>query len=135
MDGVLSAMFPAVALSPVMLTRNTHSSSRVADSREQLDVKHTKTSFKKAASLEPCPSHASILKRLKHNPLSCLISRLRHRTNVVHFHPVVAVHISNDTGIAATVFLEPLANDSRNTRQSHIRRCSSMPCLTHTLFE
>ena len=138
MDGVLAAMFPAVALSPVMLTRNAHSPTRVADPREQLDVKHTKTSVQKAAALEPCPSYASILKpqgRLKYNPLSYLIPRLRHRTNIVHFHPVVEVHISNDTGIAATVFLEPLANDARNTRQSHFRRCTSMPCLTHTLVE
>ena len=137
MDGVLAAMFPAVALSPVMLTRNTHSPTRVAAPRKQLDMKRTKTSFQKAASLEPCPSYASILKpqgRLKYH-LSCLIPRLRHRTNIVHFHPVVAVHISNDTGIAATVFLEPLTNDSRNTRQSHLRRCTSMPSLAHTLVE
>ena len=86
-------------------------------------------------SVEPLPLYASVLRPRSHghmwyNKLACLIPALRQRPHAVHFHPEVAVYVASDTGIEASVSLEPLTTDSKNTRHSHLPRSRTMPWFT-----
>ncbi|KAI0213453.1 hypothetical protein LSAT2_001487, partial [Lamellibrachia satsuma] len=137
MDGMLTGMFPAVTLTRIIHLPdypNRSDTSHLPDYPNRSDisqrpgVKPTKTT----ASLKSCLCHASILKspsNSKYSTLSCLIPRLRLRVSVVRFHPFVAVRVASDTGIEAKVLLEPLSNDTKNSRRSHLRRNKSFLTL------
>ena len=126
--------FTPISQSPVARTRTPNRPAYVDVSDVSDRRREDRNALRKVASVEPVPLYASILMPRSHghmwyNKLVCLIPGLRLRPHAVHFHPEVAVYVASDTGIEASVSLEPLTTDSRYTRHSHLLRSRTMPCL------